>query len=101
MARKRTPFYWIGWILGIACIAVVFAHHSGLPWRFEFEGISLVWILGGGALFAILVHEFCDSLLNPQRDSGDAASASKPPNETPVVRFRKSEVTSSSRKRTV
>jgi hypothetical protein len=89
MARSRSLFYWIGWVLAVACTAVVCAHHSGLSSRFEFEGISLVWPLGGGAILAILVHELCDSLLTPRTPDNKRARSD---NETKAIRFERTEV---------
>lgn len=45
-----------------ACVVIVILHHTSLPWNFEIAGVSLSWLTGGAAIFAILVHEFQDSL---------------------------------------
>jgi hypothetical protein len=47
--------------MAIACIAIVFVHHTSLIWRFEIAGIPLAWVAGGITTLSILAYELCNS----------------------------------------
>lgn len=56
--------------MAAACVVIVILHHTSLPWNFEIAGISLAWLTGGTAIFAILVHELMDSVAEPPKRIG-------------------------------
>ena len=67
MTGRRISFaYWFAVIMAASCVVIVILHHTRLPWNFEIAGVSLAWITGGAAIFAILVHELTDSV-QPKR----------------------------------
>lgn len=60
--RRRSFAYWVAVIMAAACVVTVVMHHTSLAWNFEIAGVSLTWLTGGAAIFAILVHELMDSV---------------------------------------
>ncbi len=55
--------------MAVACVVIVILHHTSLRWNFEIAGISLAWLTGGTAIFAILVHELLESVEVRRRPS--------------------------------
>jgi len=66
-ARRRNFAYWFAVVMAAACVGTVLLHHTTLPWNFEIAGVSLSWITGGAAIFAVLVHELMDSMNMSQK----------------------------------
>jgi hypothetical protein len=66
-AKRRTFAYWFAVVMAAACVGTVLLHHTALPWNFEIAGVSLTWITGGAAIFAVLVHELMDSVEGNQK----------------------------------
>jgi hypothetical protein len=88
VAGKRHSFaYWFAVIMAAACVGIVILHHTSLPWNFEIAGVSLSWLTGGAAIFAILVHEFLDSVAGRHRRTPRRESRVER-NEKPVVNQR-------------
>lgn len=62
MAGRRNTFaFWIAVAMAILCLALVVAHGTILRSRLESGHFSLVWVAGGAAVLAILIHELLDS----------------------------------------
>jgi len=53
-------FYWLGVALAVACFAIVWAGHTALLGRFEQAPVPLSWALGGLAIVALAVAEYCN-----------------------------------------
>lgn len=84
MANRRNSFaYWIAVIMTAACVVIVSLHHTSLPWKFEIAGVSLAWLTGGAAIFAVLVYEFMDSVAGKPRRTARRESRVER-NEKPV-----------------
>jgi hypothetical protein len=56
-------FYWLGVALAVACFVIVWGGHTALLGRFEQSPIPLSWMVGGLAILALAVAEYCDPLL--------------------------------------
>jgi hypothetical protein len=64
-------FYWIGIIMTIACLAVVFASNTDPIYRFEHSRFPLSWVAAGIAILSFLAAEFChapDSLKSEAKE---------------------------------
>lgn len=63
MAAKRSRIaYWTAVTMAGACLAIVLLHHTTLGWKLEVGGVSLVWVTAGGAILAVLLYEYLDSV---------------------------------------
>lgn len=54
-------FYWIGIVLSIGCLSLVFTGNTETIWRFEHIGIPLSWVAGACAILAFLAFEHLES----------------------------------------
>jgi hypothetical protein len=60
--RRNSPLmgdapYWIGVIMGVACVFFVVAQNTTLVWSLDRASVPLSWVFGGLAIFAFVVYE--------------------------------------------
>ena len=55
--------YWLGMALALVCFAMVWAGHTAFLGRFEQAPIPLSWVVGGLAILALAIAEYCDPIL--------------------------------------
>ncbi|HTA47706.1 MAG TPA: hypothetical protein VK789_34945 [Bryobacteraceae bacterium] len=54
-------FYWVGILMSIGCLSLVFTGNTETVWRFEHIGIPLSWVVGGCAILALVAFEYLES----------------------------------------
>lgn len=63
MAGRRNTFaFWIAVAMATVCLALVLMHGTTSRESLETGHLSLIWVAGGAAIFAIFIHEFLDSI---------------------------------------
>jgi hypothetical protein len=61
----RSAFYWLGFVLGAACVWLILVGHTTLLGRFDEDRSLLLWLVGSLAVVAFMAREYFEALLSP------------------------------------
>ena len=59
--RLRDVFYWVGVILALACVVLIWTRNTGSAWRFDRFDLPASWLAGLMSIVAFLGAEYFDS----------------------------------------
>jgi len=79
LTRTAAGFFWIGVVLTVVSITLVFAHNTEWFRPFDRGDLPLLWVFAVLAALAFLVTELCQSAFHRSRDANDRSSQPVPP----------------------
>lgn len=56
----REAFYWVGFVLALACVSLILAGNTEFFWRLQHASLPLSWVAGALSVLAFLAVESCD-----------------------------------------